>query len=158
MMTTTNDKNVLESLFLSLVKKDIASAKKFIKFAQNVVADERSRREQMTHDFYVKITDSNERLMKWDHYMIREAIFDETRYHLVDASNSNDVLTCLKEIADHLFRLDYIYNDEKSDVLPPEFQVLFDSGANCADFLSEEERNGITQSIKEYVSNKRKTS
>lgn len=143
-------KSELESMFSSLVKKDIAAATKFIKFANNVVADERCRREKLTDNLHLKIV-SNKRVGVY--YHIARDIFDETR-HLANASNSEDVLTCLKEITKHMFRLVTINNDATTGDLPCEFQVLFDMGANCADFLSEEERRDITQSIKEYVTNK----
>lgn len=137
----------LESTFLSIVKKDIKYAKQFIKFCQNAVADQLCRRQRKAHILYQKIVKNK---IYGYYYHISQAIFDETR-QMVEASTLEDVLFCYKEIVNYIFHIHDIDDDPIKNIDIEEFQVLFDLGINCVDFLSEEEYNCIICSTKEYI-------
>lgn len=137
----------LKELFEVLMKKNLAAADWFAKHSQNAVNQETSRRHQLTDKLHRHITNN---FPDATAHIARE--IHTTSRKIATASNPEEVLVVLKEIADHIIRhLTFGGNVVETGILPAEFCVLIDMGANCADFLTEEERTGITQSIQEYV-------
>jgi DNA-binding transcriptional regulator GbsR (MarR family) len=137
----------LSELFKEMMKKDLTAADRFARCARNAVSEELNRRIKLTDAMHFKMVrnfpDATAHIARDIHTTSRK---------IGAASKADEVLAALKEIADHIIRhLTFGGNVVETGDLPVEFQVLIDMGANCADFLTEEERTGITQSIRDYV-------
>jgi hypothetical protein len=137
----------LEVLFSMLVKKDLALAIKFADNLKRVSSDELSRRHRLTDAMHLHIVKD----FPIASAHIARDIQTSTR-KLATAVKPCDVLAVIKEIADQILRyLTFGGAVVETGNLPAEFKVLIDMGAHCADFLSEDQRRDITQSISDYV-------
>lgn len=138
----------VEVLFSMLVKKDLALAIKFADNLKRVSSDELSRRYRLTDAMHQRIV--KDFPIASSH--IARDIQTSTR-KLATTAKPADVLAVLKEIADQILRyLTFGGAVIETGDMPAEFKVLIEMGANCADFLTDDGRRGITQSITDYVS------